>query len=361
VSTTDQMIDKARAVREGEELDAEALGAYLEKHLGPGGSIEIEQFPGGHSNLTYLVRRGDKEYVLRRPPFGSKVKSAHDMSREVRVLSKLSAVHDWAPRPLLFCQDPEVLGADFYLMERIRGVILRKQPPKGLTIDEPTARALSEMLVDTLAQLHNIDLEAVGLGDFGRPAGYIERQISGWTKRYHGSKTDDIPEVIQIADWLAANLPPEGPPGLIHNDFKYDNMILDPEDLTVVRGVLDWEMCTVGDPLMDLGTSLSYWVQADDPQPMQMMRFGPTTLPGMMTRDELVARYAEKTGRDVSNIVFFYCYGLFKTAVVVQQIYYRFATGKTSDPRFASLSHAVALLCRSAVHAAETGTLATKA
>lgn len=351
------LIDKTRKVREGEELDIEKLGAYLDRELGPGGPLEIEQFPGGHSNLTYLVRRGDDEYVLRRPPFGSKVKSAHDMGREHRVLSKLSTVHSWAPKPLVFCQDHDVIGSDFYLMNRIRGVILRKEPPRGLTIDEPTARALSEMLVDTLADMHNIDLGAIGLGDFGRPEGYIERQITGWTKRYHGSKTDDVPEVIQVADWLAANMPADGPPGLIHNDFKFDNMVLDPDDITRVIGVLDWEMCTVGDPLMDLGTSLSYWVQADDPQPMQMMRFGPTTSPGMLTRAEIVERYAAKTGRDVSNIVFYFCYGLFKTAVVVQQIYYRFATGKTNDPRFASLIHAVKLLCESAIHAYETESL----
>lgn len=350
-------VDGTRPVREGEQLDAGKLGEYLRGALGGDASVGIEQFPGGHSNLTYLIRYGEKELVLRRPPFGSKVKSAHDMGREFRVLSKLSAAYARAPRPIAHCDDPEVLGVEFYIMERVRGVIIRKDPPAGLAIDPQTATALCEVLVDTLAELHAIDYEAIGLGDFGRPTGYVERQVSGWTKRYAGSKTDDIDAVDQVAKWLADNLPEAPGASLIHNDFKFDNLVLDENDITKVVGILDWEMSTVGSPLMDLGTSLSYWVQANDPAPLQAFRFGPTTLPGMLTRTEVVARYRRASGRDIPDVLFYYCFGLFKTAVVAQQIYYRFVQGLTKDPRFAQMIHGVRLLAEMALHAVDTGSL----
>ncbi len=356
MSDTSEIIDQTRAVRPGEELDTARLGAYLRTHLDHQvGDIEIEQFPGGHSNLTYLIRNGDREYVLRRPPYGSKVKSAHDMSREYRVLSRLAPVFDKAPRPYLFCRDPEVIGADFYLMARVRGVILRKEPPPGITISPEMATRLSEVLIDTMAQLHAIDYQAAGLGDLGRPSGYIDRQIKGWTKRYGNAQTDDIPEVDAIAAWLAENMPADGPPALIHNDFKFDNVILAPDDLTRIIGILDWEMCTLGDPLMDLGTTLCYWVQADDLRELHRIRFGPTHLPGMLTRAQLAERYAHKSGRDIGNILFFYVYGLFKTAVVVQQIYYRFKQGLTKDPRFAEMILGVRLLAIQAQQALAKG------
>jgi len=350
-------VDKTRAVRAGEELDLVALRKHLEANAEGSGELTLEQFPGGHSNLTYLLKWGDRELVLRTPPAGSKVKTAHDMSREYKVLSKLAPVYDKAPAPLLFCDDHSVLGKDFYLMERIRGVVLRKRLPAGLDLDADTARKLCEVFVDTLAELHMLDLDAIGLGDFGKPAGYIERQINGWTKRYAGSKTDEIPEVEQIAKWLSDNMPEDGQASLIHNDFKFDNVILDPHDITKVIGILDWEMCTSGDSRMDLGTSLCYWIESTDSQPMQMARFGPTTMPGMMTRQELVDRYAEKTGRDIGDPVYYYCYGLFKTAVVAQQIYYRFAQGLTKDERFAQMIHAVRILAEHALNAAERGSL----
>jgi aminoglycoside phosphotransferase (APT) family kinase protein len=349
VTAPTDLLDATQPIREGEELDTDSLGAFLEQHLeGPGGGLEVEQFPGGHSNLTYLVRWGGREYVLRRPPFGSKVKSAHDMGREHRVLSCLAPVYDKAPRPVAYCEDESVLGARFYLMERRRGMVLRKKPPAGFDLDATTCRRLSEMLIDTLVELHAIDFEAIGLGDFGKPVGYIERQVTGWTKRYADSETDDIPSVGHVARWLAEHRPPDGAPALIHNDFKFDNLILDPTDVTRVVAILDWEMCTIGDPLMDLGTALCYWVEAGDPQPLQMMAFGSTMSPGMMTRRELADRYAERSGRDLTNIVFYYAFGLFKTAVVVQQIYYRYAKGLTKDTRFAPLIHAVRLLTEQA-------------
>ena len=353
------MIDAARPPRPGEELDAGALAAYLAAELpaAAGQPIAIEQFPGGHSNLTYLVTVGERELVLRRPPVGSKVKTAHDMGREVRVLSRLAPAWPPAPRPILYCEDESVLGCPFYLMERRRGVILRRELPPGLVIEPPTARRLSEVLVDGLAELHAIDYTAIGLGDLGRPEGYVLRQVRGWSERYGGSRTDELPVVERVAAWLAAHVPTSPAPALIHNDYKFDNVVLDAADLTRVAGVLDWEMATVGDPLMDLGTSLAYWVEEGDPPAMIAMRFGPTTLPGMMTRAEVAARYAERTGRPLDHIVFYYAFGLFKTAVVAQQIYWRWKQGLTRDPRFEPLLLAVSALCDQASQSIDRGTI----
>ena len=348
--------DEPKPVRDGEELDVAALGAYLDRELGAHGAVRVEQFPGGHSNLTYLVHHGDREYVLRRPPFGSKVKSAHDMGREVAVLSKLAPVYARAPRVFAYDAAGDVLGAPFYLMERRRGIILRKDLPAELAADHARVRRVCELLVDALAELHAVDYAAAGLGDFGKPVGYIERQVSGWTDRYGKSHTDDIPAVTEVAAWLAANRPADGAPALIHNDFKFDNVIFDPA-LDSITGVLDWEMSTIGDPLMDLGTSLSYWAQQSDPAMYHQLPFGPTARPGMMTRDEVARRYFERSGRSAGSLVFYYAYGLFKTAVVAQQIYYRFATGLTKDTRFAPLILAVRLLSEQARAAIERGTI----
>jgi aminoglycoside phosphotransferase (APT) family kinase protein len=352
------VIDTPRPVRKGEELDASRLEGYLRKHL-PGfeGPVTIEQFPSGHSNLTYFVRAGDRELVLRRPPFGSKVKSAHDMSREFRILSQLGKAYPPAPRALAYCDDPEVLGAPFYLMERIRGTILRRGIPRGLDLTPDVMRKLCESFIDNLATLHALDFRAAGLGDLGKPEGYNTRQVTGWTKRYADSKTDDIPDIDKIAAWLAERIPAESGEALIHNDYKYDNIVLDPEDPTRIIGVLDWEMSTLGDPLMDLGTALGYWIDPGDPEELALLSFGPTDRPGSLTRKELAARYAERTGRDVSGILFYYCFALFKTAVVLQQIYYRYKQGLTSDERFAALIHGVRILAKQAVASADRGSM----
>jgi aminoglycoside phosphotransferase (APT) family kinase protein len=346
--------DRPKAVRPGEELDLVALSAYLDRELGSHGAVSVEQFPGGHSNLTYLVHHGEREYVLRRPPVGSKVKSAHDMGREVSVLSKLAPVFDRAPRVIAYSDQPDVLGAPFYLMERRRGVILRKDLPAG--VDAARVEKLCNLLVDTLVDLHAVDYAAAGLGDFGKPAGYIERQVRGWTERYTGSQTDDIADITAVAAWLDANKPADGPPALIHNDYKFDNVIFDPS-LERITGVLDWEMATVGDPLMDFGTSLSYWVHADDPAVFQMPVFGVTNKPGMLRRPDIAARYFERSGRRTDHVVFFYAFGLFKTAVVLQQIYYRFAKGLTQDPRFAPFILVVRALADQAKRAIDRGTI----
>jgi len=343
--------DGARGVRDGEALDVERLAKFLGAN-----DVEVQQFPGGHSNLTYLVKVDGAERVLRRPPFGAKIKTAHDMGREYRVLSALAPVYPKAPRPVAYCEDPDVLGAPFYLMERLRGVILRKDLPPGETLSPSTARRLCELLVDALVELHAIDYVAAGLGELGKPAGYVERQVKGWTERYTNAQTDDIPVVEEVAKWLDGHRPPDGAPALIHNDFKFDNLILSP-GLDQIIGVLDWEMTTLGDARMDLGTSLSYWVEARDPPPMHMMRFGLTMLPGMLTRQEIVARYEERSGRAVGDAVFYYAYGLFKTSVVAQQIYQRYAKGLTKDARFAVFIQGVRALSEQAAATIERGAL----
>ena len=338
-------LDGTKAVRKGEELDLSALDGYL-KQAAPqlSGELSVEQFPSGYSNLTYLLRKGSTELVLRRPPFNVQVKSGHDMSREYRVLSALQGVYPPAPRPLASCEDDSVIGAPFYVMERRQGIILRKKVPKALGVDAPLLRRMCESLVDEMAALHGVDLEAAGLADFGRPEGYARRQVEGWIGRFEKAKTSEVPDIDRIGKWLIERIPEDGTPTLVHNDYKFDNVMLDPQDLTRVVAVLDWEMCTVGDPLMDLGTTLGYWVQHDDDMRWQAMAFGPTNSPGAMTRQELALRYAEKTGRDVSNMLFYYCFALVKIAGIVQQIYYRWKKGYTKDPRFGMLDQIVLAL-----------------
>jgi aminoglycoside phosphotransferase (APT) family kinase protein len=341
-------IDATRAVRPGEELDARALAHFLGWD-----EVRVTQFPSGHSNLTYLVEGGGKQLVLRRPPFGSKVKSAHDMGREYKILSRLHAVYPQAPKPVAYTEDTAILGAPFYVMERIVGVILRKNPPAEL-LTPAVARGLGEAFVDNLATLHGLDWRAAGL-DIGKPEGYVERQVRGWAERYRNAHTDDIADMEFLEKWLIENLPAESGATLIHNDYKYDNLVLAPEDLTKIIGVLDWEMSTVGDPLMDLGTALGYWVEAADPPELQMAAFCATNYPGSLTRRELVSRYGERTGRDTGNMLFYYAFALFKTAGVAQQIYYRYKQGLTHDERFAMMIVGVKVLSQTAVAAIKRG------
>ena len=355
-SNQNSFLDSSAAVRPGEELDLNRLETYLRNQFPrESGPLIVEQFPQGHSNLTYLVRLGDRELALRRPPFGSRVKTAHDMGREYRVLSKLHKVYSPAPRAFFYCEDESVLGAPFYTMERIRGVILRKELPPGLEIQAETARRMSEAFIDNLTELHGLDFEEAGLGDLGKPDGFVARQISGWIKRYGRSRTHDLEEVKEISLWLTENMPPEAGSALIHNDYKYDNVVLDGADLTRIIGVLDWEMCTLGDPLMDLGTALNYWVNADDPDDLQQIRFGLTTLPGTLSRSQLAERYAEKSGQDISNLAYYYAFGLFKTAVICQQIYYRYHHGLTRDERFPAFLDKTRVMMRAAVRVSVTG------
>ncbi len=346
--------DHPTAVRAGEELGIDRLEPFLLSHF-PGSArpLAVEQFPSGHSNLTYLVRLGDREMVLRRPPFGSKVKTAHDMGREYRVLSKVHPAYPAAPKVLLYCDDESILGSPFYLMEPILGMIIRKDPPAGLPFTAETARRLSESFIDNLGRLHALDYAAIGLADLGKPLGYLERQVRGWIDRYYGSQTHDLAEVEHISVWLKGHMSRTSEAALIHNDYKYDNIVLDPADITRIVGVLDWEMATIGDPLTDLGTTLAYWVDPQDADALQKIRWGPSTYAGSLTRAQLVERYARATGRDVSNMVFYLAFARFKVAVIIQQIYYRYHEGLTKDPRFASMPEVIKILLRASLRAVE--------
>lgn len=354
--TTTDWTDRPGPVRPGEELDTQVLAAFLEEHLGLRGPIHVEQFPAGFSNLTYLVRVGEgedaREVVLRRPPPGAHVKGGHDMEREYLILSRLHG-HVPVPKPLAFSLAEAPLGVPFYVMERVRGVILRGNLPGPMRPPEPLMARIADAFVRTLATLHTLPLDGTGLRELGRPDGYVARQVAGWTERYRRAQTDEVPSLDRVAAWLERNRPAEAGAALLHNDYKYDNLVLDPADWGRVVAVLDWEMATVGCPLMDLGSTLGYWVEPDDPPAFRALGLVPTTLPGNPTRAELVARYEEATGRVVPHPVFYYVYGLFKLAVIAQQIYARYRAGHTRDPRFGELHHAVRLCGEMAERAIE--------
>ena len=257
------------------------------------------------------------------------------------------------PKPVLFCDNHSVMGADFYLMERVKGVILRSEPPKDIEVRPALMRSISEACIDNLADLHTMNLNAAGLADFGKPDGYTQRQVEGWIGRYYKSETDKLPHMDVVAEWMQKHIPEQQYVSFIHNDYKYDNLVLNPEKLDEIIAVLDWEMSTVGNPLMDLGTSLAYWAQADDSEALKP--FSLTWLPGNYTRNELVERYAEKTGFDLKDQVFYYVFGAFKIGVIIQQIYARYKKGLTQDPRFANLIYAVKACGANAVKALENG------
>ncbi|MGC8578954.1 MAG: phosphotransferase family protein [bacterium] len=339
-------IDKPRKIREGEELNISTVERFLKDSI-PGleGNLVVEQFPSGYSNLTYLIKVGDRELVLRRPPFGTKAKTAHDMKREYRILNALHPVFRYCPKPLVYSEDPSIIGCPFYVMERIKGIILRRDLPEGLVLKPDQVRQLCENMLDVHLELHSIDYKKIGLADFGKPEGYVRRQVDGWTERYRNARTDDVPDFEEVIKWLHDNMPEETKkPCIIHNDYKFDNIVLAPDNPLKIIGVLDWEMATIGDPLMDLGSSLAYWIQADDPPEFQAIRMMPTNIPGAMTRQELVNRYAEKSGMKIDNFDFYYCFGLFRLAGIAQQIYYRYYHKQTKDERFALLIFAVKAL-----------------
>lgn len=349
---TERFVDQAAAVRSGEALNSARLAAFLYENVSDAhGPLVVEQFPSGYSNLTYLLRLGERDLVLRRPPFGANIRGGHDMQREYRILSSLIRHYPQVPRPLAFCADERVIGAPFYVMERVRGIILRTNVPPGLQLGPDQMRRTCLALIDTLVELHALDYQAAGLGDLGKPEGYVARQVQGWAQRYAQARTDDVSTMEQAAAWLQANLPPHSDMALIHNDYKYDNVVLDPHDLSRIVAILDWEMATLGDPLTDLGTTLAYWIEPNDPAPLQ--QFGITGVPGNLTRSAFAARYAERSGRDLSRLVFYYVYGLFKNSVIVQQIYARYRQGHTQDARFAGLIHLVRAYGDLAVRAIE--------
>jgi len=346
------VVDQATRIREGEEIEVQAVGPYLQKQI-PGltGDIEISQFPSGFSNLTYQIRVGDQEMVLRRPPIGAKVDKGHDMEREFNFLSALYPVFPRCPRPLAYCDDTSLIGAPFFVMEKLSGIILRKDLPPGLEVSKDQARILCENLTDTLVEIHSIDMETTGLSAMGKPKGYVQRQVEGWSGRYRKAKTEDAPDCEALMAWLADRMPDDtDSPVMVHNDYKMDNLVLDPGNPERITGILDWEMAAYGDPLMDLGNSLAYWIEAGDSEEMQMMRTMPTNLPGALTRQQIIDRYSEKTGRDLSDFDYYYCFGLFRLAVIAQQIYNRYFHGLTKNKRFAMLIFGVHALEKRAMY-----------
>ena len=333
----DRLQDAAVPVRAGEEIDAAKLTAFLNHHIPDlGREITIRQFPSGFSNLTYLLETRAGDLVLRRPPIGAKVDKGHDMGREFKVLQAVNAVFSRCPKPLAFCEDAAVIGAPFFVMEKASGLILRRDLPPDLAFSSQAAGNLCQAMVETLAEIHGVDVAELGF--IGKPEGYVKRQVEGWSARYRKARTPDAPDFEEAMAWLAEHMPPDTDrPGLVHNDYKFDNLVLTPEPPHAITHVLDWEMATIGDPLMDLGNSLAYWVQADDPETAQVLRTLPTHLPGMYTRRQVVAAYGKARGCPVENFEFYYGFGLFRLAVIAQQIYYRFYHKITDNPRFAFL------------------------
>ncbi|HET8902805.1 MAG TPA: phosphotransferase family protein [Saccharospirillum sp.] len=334
--------DPTIAMRQGETLDIAALDRELKTHLPDlTGEPEVTQFPGGASNLTYRLQYPDQVLILRRPPPGPLPKGAHNMVREAELMQALHPHYPKAPAVRLIVTDSPVLGCDYYLMQAIPGLILRRTPPVELTAEQ--CRHLCQVFVDGLAELHRIDVHKTNLASLGKGEGYIERQVSSWTERLARAQTPDVPAFDDIGQWLAQHQPEEQPACLIHNDYRFDNLVLDPNDFSV-RGVLDWELATLGDSLMDLGTALAYWVEVDDHPAMLAIRPQPTHLPGMMTRDELVTAYFEARELPPVDFRFYTVFGLFRLAGILQQIYARFYQGQTQDKRFAGFGTVVAHL-----------------
>ena len=334
----------AGAVRDEDAFDVDAVATWLRTHAddptGLDETPEVSQFPGGASNLTFQLRYPDRDLILRRPPRGTKARGAHDMGREFTIQSRLAPVFDYVPAMVAHCDDESVVGSEFYVMEKLPGTILRADLPDDLTVTEQGARDLCEHLLDVLVELHSVDVEEAGLADLGKGAGYVARQVGGWSARYRRARTDDVGDLETVMAWLDAHQPADVATCVIHNDFRLDNVVLDwqrPGDPLRIRGVLDWEMATLGDPLMDLGGALAYWIQADDDAVFRGLKRQPSDLPGMLTRAEMVRAYAERSGRDVTpeQWRFYEVFGLFRLAVIAQQIYYRFHLGQTSNPTYA--------------------------
>src|SRR6266851_793130 len=351
------------AVRAGEELGLAALDRYLRENLiefGPTAQIEVTQFPGGHSNLTYLVRYGEQEFVLRRPPIGPVAPTAHDMPREYKLLSVINPHFPLAPKPILLCEDPAIIGAPFYLMQRRRGVIVRFKVPEQIGENLELRKQLSETVVDTLVALHAVDILATGIVNIGKPEGFVARQVHGWADRWRRSKTGELAAMDQVIRWLEERIPDEtaNQATIVHNDFKLDNIMLDEDDPVRVVAVLDWEMCTVGDPLIDVGLLLTYWTmrgrtgESETPDRNSSLR-AVTNGPGWLSREEIIERYEAITGRDLSRIAFYETFARFKVAVVIQQIYFRYVQGQTRDERFRNLDALVKELIQEALELAE--------
>jgi aminoglycoside phosphotransferase (APT) family kinase protein len=329
------MVDVAGSVRSGEELDIAAVDAWLKPRIdGLQGEPQLTQYSGGASNWTYRLEYSSHDLILRRPPKGTKAKSAHDMGREFKVQSALAPVYPYVPEMLAFCDDEAVIGCDFYVMRRIEGLIPRANMPKGLMLDEAQTRDLCVSIIDKLIALHQVDYQAAGLDSLGKGEGYCQRQVQGWSSRYSKAKTWNVPSFKKVMKWLDANTPEDIKTCVIHNDYRLDNAVLNPEQPSEVLAILDWEMATLGDPLMDLGSALAYWVQADDDKMMRSTRRQPTHIPGMLSRQEVVDYYCNKMGFTADKWAFYEVFGLFRLAGIIQQIYYRYYHKQTNNPAF---------------------------
>ncbi len=346
-------------VREDEDFDRAAAERYLRENIEdlPEGELEVRQFPSGASNLTYLVKIGDWQGVLRRPPLGPVPPKAHDMERESKLLMKLHEAFSLAPRPYFFTDDDSIIGAQFYVMEQREGEIVDDEFPEHVEPTPELCRGMSRMVADTLVELHAVDWREAGLEELGKPEGFLERQVKGWISRYDDAKTEEIEEVEPLTDWIQRDIPESPPATIVHNDYKLNNLVLDPDDLTEVRAVLDWEMTTIGDPLFDLAVSLSYWVEADDSQELKEVLPTVTDMEGFFTRKEFIDYYAQKSGRDLSDMHWYMVFGYFKLAVILQQIYARWHNGQTKDERFANFNERVKNVITHAHDLAQKGDL----
>jgi aminoglycoside phosphotransferase (APT) family kinase protein len=353
-----------RQVRAEDAFDVAAVAGWLATHADPeragvdlAAVPEVRQFSGGVSNLTYLLRYPDGDLVLRRPPRGAHRGSAHDVAREHRIQTALGRVLPTVPTTVALCEDTAVIGTPFYVMRRIVGPIPRKELPRDVHLCEAEVARLCGNVVDLLADLHGVDVAAAGLAELDRGPGYVRRQVEGWSERYRRARTWNVGTFGSVMRWLDENQPADRPHVLVHNDFRFDNVVLDPADPTRPIGLLDWELATVGDPLMDLASALGYWVQADDGRLLQLFRRQPTHLPGMLTREQVVARYGERTGTRVTHRewLWYEVFGLFRVAVIAQQVYQRYLSKQTTDPQFRLFGVAVVVLelrCRRLVRRA---------
>ena len=348
------MIVETIPVRADESFSVERVARFLVaagiREFDPS-RLEVEQFPAGHSNLTYLLRAGDWEAVLRRPPLGPVAPRAHDMTRECHILERLYPVFPLAPRPFVLCEDVDVIGAPFYVMERRHGLVLDQEFPPGWRPDTELHRAIAESLVRVLVELHAVDWRAAGLDTIGRPDGYMQRQLGGWLDRYQRARTADIADVDSLSGWLVRGVPESPPATVIHNDFKLNNVLLDPADPRRIMAVLDWEMATVGDPLSDLASLLVYWTEPGESEMMGGLK-AVTAEPGFPTRPEITQMYATWSGRDVSQLDWYLAFAYFKVGVICQQIYYRWFKGQTHDERFSGHGVVAANLIHQAAHVA---------
>ncbi len=343
-------------VRQGEALDWAGLDRHLKTvlpHLE--GEPGVSQFAGGNSNLTYRLKYANDDLVLRRPPFGTKAKTAHSMSREYRVMNALKPVFPSVPNTLYYSDDEAIIGSEFYVMQKVDGVLIRTRLPAEWNLTSSDTRRFCTCFWEKLIELHQVDFRKAGLGDFGKPSGYAERQVLGWNDRYERAITPDVDNFATVRAWLAANMPADTVRhSILHGDYRIDNVILDSNDPCNIRAVLDWEMCALGDPLMDLGSSLAYWIEDDDPVELKHLLVQPSNAPGMLTRREILDLYQHRTGLDTSNFTFYQVYGYWRLAVIVQQIYFRYFHGQTQDQRFKSFGTAVQQLgshCRNLIAA----------